>query len=269
MSGEPGLRLAVGGEVASVECPGNPAALHALSHDLTPFVTDGPPTLAVRVEFDPSLQEPATPGWKALGMRRSPDGYVAEGPSHWMRLSLDLGSVEARIRNYFQMASVFRIALSTLLPLRGVGFLAHAAAVASGDGAYLFPGISGAGKSTLVANSPGRRCLSEENAVVRRENGAHYVLGFPLWARLDMLSMTREPTRLRGMFLLKKGAPGVRPVERREALPYLLRSVCFPLADPASRERVLDVCSRFVDEVPVAELEFARNPDFWRWIERD
>ncbi len=262
------VTLSLGGELCRVSCPDNPAAVRALAHDVAPFVADGEPTLDVTIEFDGTLMDPPAPGWKSFRMVRSDEGYVVSGPSHWIRISPEMDRIEARVIRYFQVATVLRIGLCTILPIRGQGFLTHAAAVAGESGGYLFPGRSGAGKSTLVENSAGKRCLAEENAVVRRDNGAYQVFGFPLWARLYALSMTPEPTPLKGMFLLSKGSPQINPVTPREALTYLMRSVCFPLEDVESRNLVLDLCGRFVREVPVAELVFAKNPDFWRCIER-
>jgi len=265
----PSVILSLSGERCRVTCANNPAAIRALAHDVAPFVVGGEPTLDVSIEFDHTLMDPPAPGWKKFRMVRSEDGYVVSGPSHWIRISPGLDRVDARVIRYFQVATVLRIALCTILPIRGQGFLTHAAAIAGNSGGYLFPGRSGAGKSTIVENSPGKRCLAEENAVVRKENGEYQVFGFPLWARLYALSMIPEPTPLKGMFLLAKGSPQINPVTSRHALTYLMRSVCFPLEDVESRNRVLDTCSKFVREVPVAELVFAKNPEFWRCIERD
>lgn len=268
MSEGKSITLAIGGECCRVVFPNNDAAARALARELSAFVTDAEPTLTFTITFDRGLQKPATAGWKAITMERREDGILAYGPSHWIRIPSDLNRVDARIVQEFQLATVLRIGLCTILPLKGKGFLVHAAAVANGDGAYLFPGRSDSGKSTLVANSPGKRCLTEETAVVRVDNGRYWVFGFPLWANLEALSMTGEATQLVGMFLLKKGAPRVNPVSRAKALGYLLPNVYFPLRDLGARSRVLETCSRFVEEIQVAELVFSMNPEFWRCIER-
>jgi hypothetical protein len=269
MTDEHSLVLSFCGEHCRIECPNNPATITALAHDLAAFVSDQEPTLTAHLVFDRTLQDTATPGWKDLEAETSPDGFLIHGPSHWIRVVPEARRIEARFIRHFQVATVLRVGLSVILPMEGVGFLAHAAAVANGKSAYLFPGVSGAGKSTLVANSPGKRCLTEENAVVRRGNDGFDVFGFPLWARLDSLSVGVVPTPLAGMFLLEKGSPEVIPVSRAEALTYLIRSICFPFADREARGHVLDIASQFVAEVPSAQLVFGKNPDFWRCIERD
>ncbi len=265
---EHGVVLSIAGQGCRIECPDNPAAIRALKSDLPQFVSDMEPALTVSIRFDRGMQDAATPGWKALKMERTRDGFLAHGPSHWILVLPELNRIEARIPRYFQVGTVLRIGISTILPLSGRGFLSHAAAVANREGAYLFPGLPEAGKSTVVANSPGRRALTEETAVITKENGRFQVFGFPLWARFDILSMTDQPTPLAGMFLLKKGTPRINPVSRSEALGYLLQNICFPLVDPQARERVIEVASEFVREVPCAELVFGKNPEFWRCIER-
>lgn len=268
MAPDPSVTLAIGGEACRVVFPGNARAAAALEQDLEPFVSDREPTLTFRIDMVSGLEPPSDPGWRPNRMERTEDAFVARGRFRSVRIPFDLTRVEARVLQYVQVGTVLRTGLATVLPLRGRGFLVHAAAAGNGDGVYLFPGESGAGKSTLIANSPGKRCLSEETTVVRRGPDAYEAYGFPLWARLESFSMGTDPTRLLGMFLLTKGRPQVHPVSRPRALAYLLKSVLFPPLDLDSRSRAFEQCSAFINEVPSAELVFSANPEFWRCIER-
>ena len=260
--------LAIAGERCGVACPNNPEAVDTLARDLSALVTDDEPDVTFSVDFVGEIEKPTDPDWKINRMLRRQDGYVGHGQFRWVRVSTGLDHVDARVSEYLQLGIVLRVALSTILPLKGRGFMVHAAVAGDEDGVYLFPGESGAGKSTLISQSRNKRCLAEEIAVVRREKRGYGVYGFPHWGTLETYPLSPQPAKLRGMFLLKKGLPEVNPVTRPEALAYLLRSVYFPLWDLESRHLALGLCSQFMQEVPAAELVFEKTPEFWRCIDR-
>ena len=140
--------------------------------------------------------------------------------------------------------------------LRDDGFLLHAAAIASAEGAYVFFGPSGSGKTT-VAELIGTGVITDEIAVIRRDGECYRVSAVP-W-RGQRLSAA-----LRGLFRLRQ-APrtAFAPLSPVEAVRQLLPSVFFPRAGASELSRFLEIAGDLVTRVPCYEMRFAPDGSFW------
>ncbi len=127
-------------------------------------------------------------------------------------------------------------------------FLFHGSAVAVDGQAYVFAAASGTGKSTharLWRELLGERVvmINDDKPLVRVcADGSARVYGTPWDGKHHLSANTSAP--LRAVCLLERGAENaIRPVDKAEAMPMLLRQTYRP-ADPDALVRTLALLDR-------------------------
>lgn len=141
------------------------------------------------------------------------------------------------------------------------GMLTHAAGVARGGKAFIFPGASGAGKSTfsgLLAEARIGKLLSDERMIVREIDGAMQAFGTP-WAGTAGIARNASAP-LAGIFFLKHGQNNnIEKLTAGAALDKFLPLISIPWYDPDAMARIIAFAKQVVAQVPAYELCF--KPD--------
>jgi hypothetical protein len=153
-----------------------------------------------------------------------------------------------------------------LLVERG-GFLAHSASAIAGTNAYLLAGPSGAGKTTMCRlASESVQLLSDEISFVLPEGAGYRAFGTPFYGEL---ARAGEPVSalLATMFVLRHAPENrITSLTRSEALHAVMRNILFFAKEPAWVQRVLAAAIRFVDSVPIRQMEFLPTPEIWNLV---
>jgi hypothetical protein len=161
--------------------------------------------------------------------------------------------------NFFRLVAAYDLAAHG-------GALVHSAAVAVGDGAFVFFGPSGAGKTTLSerAQQAGLRVLSDDlNALVVGTDGVARVEKVPFAGTLGGGPEVVQPLPLLGLCRLRQ-RPAVSAIalSPATALAGLFAAAPFLNDDPIRSARLESGLLDLVRRVPVAELGFARDSPF-------
>ena len=178
-----------------------------------------------------------------------------------------------RARNVFDknmeitaVESFLRICYS-FLAVGHEGLLLHSAGVLRGDNGYIFPGPSGTGKSTIASLATDREViLSDEMVVVRKREGNYRVYSTPFYG-------TNESARqnigayLKAAFLpVKDDKVYLKEVRSAQALSKLLASVLFFSQEPSLNQRLMDIGTDVVTQIPIYEMHFRCDNSFWECI---
>jgi hypothetical protein len=165
-------------------------------------------------------------------------------------------------KNAYALDSLLRILLSWIL-LRHAGFLLHAATVLRNGRAYVFTGGSGAGKSTVAALSPAGSVWTDEISLLKREKGEWRAYGTPFWGEFRAAG-SNSSAPVAGIFGLRQAAENraeaLRPIGLlRNILPHVL----FFSGEVAASQRLLEILSQAVKEIPGYSLAFRKDETFW------
>jgi hypothetical protein len=152
------------------------------------------------------------------------------------------------------------------------GILTHAAGIARGGKAFLFPGASGAGKSTfaqLLAEAGKGRLLSDERMIVREVGGELRAFGTP-WAGTAGIARNGSAP-LAGIYFLKHGPNDrMKKLAAADALDRLLPVVSVPWYDPETATPIVAFAKRLASEVPAYEMSFTPERPavdfFWQFL---
>lgn len=148
------------------------------------------------------------------------------------------------------------------------GLLVHSSCVVDKDNAYLFTGHSGAGKSTAASLSLGRGIISDEATVLRIRSDGVSVFHSPFRSELQDMAAT-EPREwpLAGIHLLHQAKQHKRyPLAKAEGFLKLMDKVFFWNPAPAEAMLIMRLLRQLADLVPLYDLHFQKNPDFWELI---
>ncbi len=152
---------------------------------------------------------------------------------------------------------------------RRKGILTHAAGMARGGKAFIFPGVSGAGKSTFSGLLVQARCgkmLSDERIIVREIAGVMQAFGTP-WAGTAGLARNASAP-LAGIFFLKHGKRNrIEKLDAAAAADRLLPMASIPWYDPGTSAPIIGFAKRLAARVPAYELSFTPGlpaSDFFR-----
>lgn len=158
-----------------------------------------------------------------------------------------------------------RNALAFLLAERG-GMLVHAAALASRNRAFLFPGRTGTGKTTVSkANRAGMLVLNDDLCVVRRVNRELRVFGTPFWGSGGALAHgNNKSIKLDSVLFLKKGGTGFGAARKRklpqaEALGRLMGCVLHLTNERKRTEGVFGLCHEIATQCGCYELRLKKG----------
>jgi len=144
---------------------------------------------------------------------------------------------------------------------RRKGILTHAAGVALGGKAFIFPGVSGAGKSTfsgLLVEARRGRMLSDERIIVREVDGVMRAFGTP-WAGTAGIARAGSAP-LAGILFLKHGKSNrIERLDAAAAADRLLPVASIPWYDPDTAAPIIAFAKRLMARVPAYEMSF--TPD--------
>lgn len=271
------MRHVVGGIALEIEgdCPPDEGARAFDSPDITLQLTsvcDGTP---LRPSAAPTIERDS---WS--GFVRGDDiilcvGGAADPTPEVMRVELPRRGLQGQL--YFRRdvpPRPFCYPADQLLVIHALGVaggvLAHAAAIAGRDGAFLVAGPSGAGKTTMArfAAALGARILSDERTIVRPRPGApgQWLLGGTPWPGEGGFAHNSS-VPLRGLILLEQAERDeLVPLSQARALALLYRCHFPPLWDPDAAARTLDHLERLVGDVPAFLFRNRKGPDAARLL---
>jgi hypothetical protein len=143
--------------------------------------------------------------------------------------------------------NVWRLCLSTMVPLRG-GLMLHASAVQHGGWGYVFTGTSGAGKSTIVKLLQQDACatsLGDEVTVVMASGRGVTVHSTPFGGELEPVSPASAP--LRRLYLLDPR--GTLPENAAQRSARVLRNALVMKCQPHLADALLRAAQEIVTRV--------------------
>ena len=214
------------------------------------------PTAEERLESRPQISHL---GHRTLFQRRDFAG--------WIDVEARRGkSVLRQNMEPFAVESFLRICYSFLAVKHG-GLLLHSAGVVRNGNGYIFPGISGTGKSTIASLATEREIvLSDEMVVVRKTGKSHLIYSTPFYGTNESAD-SNSNAPLKAAFLpVKDDKVYIKETKPSQALAKLLASVLFFGQEPGINQRLMDVSSDIVAQVPFYEMHFQRDTSFWECI---
>ena len=139
----------------------------------------------------------------------------------------------------------------------------HAAALALKRTAFAFPGVSSAGKTTISKCAKKATVLNDEIICIDASKKKIAIHATPFWGEMGTGPHYDRAYPLRAILFPRKAraAAHTKRISGRAALQILLRCCCVFGEDTALCARVLEICIRLTDEVPMARLFFAKNAD--------
>ncbi|MFH1225409.1 MAG: hypothetical protein V1676_06430 [Candidatus Diapherotrites archaeon] len=151
-----------------------------------------------------------------------------------------------------------RNCFSFFLAERG-GMLVHAAALAKGNRAFLFPGRSGAGKTTIsMANRRSLLVLNDEICAIRKVNKTLRVFGTPFWGGRGALAGNRgsnKGIKMDSVLFLKKGRGNSKSeLPKAEALHMLMGCAIHMNKSRGKTVAVFNLCSEIAMQSRCYEL---------------
>ena len=266
------LRIGLGGMAVSVRLPDSPSfreAVVRLAARYNAFVSSATPRLVLRViqktDLDPGPF--FTPSVRSM----HPVHYALR---YDFRVRLDISRSEGRAvvgPQDVTMAvdSLIRIAYSFLITRSG-GLLMHASSVRSRDGrGFVFMGQSGAGKSTVAALLQAEAdALTDEISLIRMDGSGNraMVCGTPFCGTLGKGLNAAAPTALFCRLCQAKETRLVAVSPPRAAVSRLMQNVVLYAGTAQYFAEALDTCIAVQRRVPVLDLYFEKNLNFWRSV---
>lgn len=212
-----------------------------------------------------SAPRPASTDVLCIGLRAERrSGQVSS--AHRVRCRVireeSLIAVDADLPDLMALVAGINVALSLLLPRRG-GLLMHAAAVAVGGRAIVFPGISGTGKSTASAAVPGGIRLAEDRCVLARDGDSWVVQSIPTGPAIyEPQQAVAMP--LAGLVFIEKDRPlGTAAPTLLDSVLRLLPAVLRPPDLAAPERQILDLVVDLARRVRCVRLSYTVGDDFW------
>ena len=216
--------------------------------------------------------EPPRAGMQRLNRSEYLPLWVAENreelwlwePGFSFSLNLESREGEAKLSRPRQWQDILRVLYFYDYLMEG-GLLLHAAAVAQGDFAYIFPGQSGSGKTTIVRQSSGKTILNDEIAVVQveSETSGPRAFGAPFYGDWGQAGEECQAP-VKGLFFPCQDRENrLVPLTPQEALLRLMPCICLYTSWRPRLVRVFDLCLRLVSSLPVYEFHFRPDPTLW------
>lgn len=142
------------------------------------------------------------------------------------------------------------------------GFFLHSSAAMVDGKVYLFSGHSGAGKSThtrLWKQAFGARIINDDKPAIRLMDGQWIAYGTPWCGKNGINENASAP--IAGVCFLKKAPHNkIRRLQPLEAASKILPQTIYKFRSEENLDKLLDLLNRFVEEVPVYELENLPEP---------
>ncbi|ASF38503.1 hypothetical protein CEH05_04965 [Halobacillus halophilus] len=145
------------------------------------------------------------------------------------------------------------------------GVLLHSSSVIEGSKAHIFSGQSGAGKSTVAKMSQPRDLLSDEATIIKITDDEVKVYPSPFWSELRA-SHVGEATLSSIQLLYQAKINRKQPLKKSQALVQLIDKVFYWSYSPAQTTQLMTLLKQVVEQVPIHELYFKKDPSFWELI---
>ncbi|MCL6458740.1 MAG: hypothetical protein K6T85_12100, partial [Gorillibacterium sp.] len=148
------------------------------------------------------------------------------------------------------------------------GLLIHSSCVIDNGSAYMFTGHSGAGKSTAAVLSLSRGIIADEATVIRIRSDGVSVFHSPF--RSELQNLATDESRawpLNGIHLLHQAKHHWRtPLTKSEGLMCMMDKVFYWNPSTDETMAIIHLLKQTVELVPLYDLYFQKNPDFWELI---
>jgi len=155
-----------------------------------------------------------------------------------------------------------------MLAFEAGGLLVHGAAIASGPRGHLFLGPSGAGKTTVARNSPGRRVLNDDLALLWPAQDGWKIVATPFSNPTQVAPSGPGQAPLAALHHLVQAHQVARtPMGAAVAVAALAARVPLVGADPARGAALLRRAGAICAIVPSYYLHFLPDPSFWHTVE--
>lgn len=167
--------------------------------------------------------------------------------------------IDKRVLAYMESAYQFYLEL-----INYGGFYLHSSAVVRDGKAYLFSGPSRVGKSTHTrlwqqTFGPEARVINDDKPAIRLMDGKWIAYGTP-WCGKDGLNENASAPIAGVCFLKKAPHNAIRRLSSLEAATRILTQTIHKVDSEDVLDNLLELLNRFVEEVPVYELENLPEP---------
>lgn len=162
-------------------------------------------------------------------------------------------------RNKYSFDSWFRIFL-TLKALKSGGLLLHGAGISVDSGIHLFLGRSGCGKSTITKIIGKQQALSDEIVLIYKKGRQFFSASTPFWGELKKAPGKLFEGQIKGIYFLNHGKKAkMHKIGAPQALRKLLKTVLFFSKDIESINRLLEVSTAIIKQIPAYDFYFSHN----------
>jgi hypothetical protein len=239
-------------------------------------VPDGPPadfTVSIQAnDAARALRERAEGGLLAAKLLEHSQEYLLDVPgicgridgAKWHALLiLQRGDLITETEYFLRLACA-------VFAYRNGGLLMHAAALLRRGWAHVFVGPSGSGKSTVVALSRGDIALNDDLVLLREGSAGWAAYGTPFWnlSAAERGGQTASGPIAAFYKLIKDDRPpALSDLSRGAAVAALMASCPVVNGQPAELPGLLARCDALAASVPVRELRFRKDADFWDAID--
>jgi hypothetical protein len=155
--------------------------------------------------------------------------------------------------------------------LENDSLLLHASGLIRNEKGYAFFGPSGSGKTTITRLSQGTTILSDDLVVIRIEKDSNIgarVYGVPFRGDMIEALCVNDSAYLRGLYSpIKDQNNWIEAMSQTEAVARLAACVPFVMSWRDNANLVLELCQKFVQNIPVQFLHFRLDPGFWSLID--
>lgn len=178
----------------------------------------------------------------------------------------DYRSVKIDVHDSLAMKHAFMHVYSLHIVHDRWGLLIHSSCIAEKGNAHMFAGHSGAGKSTAAALSLPREIIADEAAVIRIRPDGVSVFHSPFRSELQSMG-AQEPFPLAGIHLLHQAKQHRRTrLTKAEGMLRLLDKVFYWNPSIDESRTIIHMLKEAVDLVPLYDLHFCKDPEFWELI---
>lgn len=167
----------------------------------------------------------------------------------------------------YSFDSFLRVVYATEMPLHQ-RLLMHAAALADGNGAYLFIGPSRSGKTTITRLSSGKKILSDEIVVLElTTSGNTMISATPFWGELECGKFHEKSFPVKEILFLRKALKHYKyEIKSFDALKKFMRCVCTFCASESHVLKILEIASGILENTGASVLHFKKDAGFWKLL---
>ncbi|MFC5701795.1 hypothetical protein ACFPVX_10880 [Cohnella faecalis] len=200
----------------------------------------------------------------SVAIGRDDNGLFFDRQDFQLRISADDLQAEIRFHDYYGLRTALLSWYSSIINRADWGIVVRSSCVVNEGQACLFIGASDARESTIASLSRPRVLLSDETSLIRIfSEGSVRVYDSPF------RNVCKEPANvgfapLQRIYLLRE-SPIVRttPLPKDEAMLMLLNEVVHENRDAGESAKLVRMCKRLVERVPVYEMELEKNKRVW------